>query len=308
MEIEIIPRAPFDFAATARFFRFTQSEIVDTFLGERYRRAFHFAENLHLLNIESRGTRSRPLLALWFTDKRTFTKHEESKAKRLAERMFSTDHDLKKFRARVKDDPLMRTLEEDHRGLHLACWPNLFEALAISILSQQISTTVAMTLKRRMVEKFGEQITIDGETFFAFPRPEAIARASVEDLRSLGLSGAKALGVIELARKISKGELDASELETEENETLIARLTNLRGIGRWTAEWTLMLHFGRTDVFPAGDLALGLFVQKYYNNGREMSEREIRALARERWGLWSSYAAVYFLAGLRAGTISTERR
>ncbi len=89
---------------------------------------------------------------------------------------------------------------------------------------------------------------------------------------------------------------------------MIARLTNLRGIGRWTAEWTLMLHFGRTDVFPAGDLALGLFVQKYYNNGREMSEREIRALARERWGLWSSYAAVYFLAGLRAGTISTERR
>ena len=68
-----------------------------------------------------------------------------------------------------------------------------------------------------------------------------------------------------------------------------------------------MLHFGRTDVFPAGDLALRIFVQKYYNDWREITERDIRSLARERWGRWASYAAIYFLAGLRAGTISTER-
>ncbi|HMF55328.1 MAG TPA: AlkA N-terminal domain-containing protein [Pyrinomonadaceae bacterium] len=308
MEIEITPRAPFDFAATARFFRFTQSEIVDVFSDKRYARAFRFAEKLHLLNVESRGTRSRPSLALWFTDKRAFTGQEESEARKLVERMFSTDHDLKKFRAQVAQDQLMRRLEEEHRGLHLACWPTLFEALAISILSQQISTKVAMTLKRRMVEKFGEQIATGDKTFFAFPSPEAIARASVEDLRAIGLSGAKALSMIELAQRISAGELDESELENEENETLIARLTRLRGIGRWTAEWALMLHFGRTDVFPAGDLALRLFVEKYYNDWRKMTEREIRALAQARWGRWASYAAIYFLAGLRAGMISTERK
>src|SRR5437763_12707728 len=110
MEIKIGPRAPFDFSATARFFRFTQTEIVDTFSGERYARAFHFAGKLHLLNVESRGACSSPSLALWFTDKRAFTRREEQEARRLVERMFSTQHDLKKFRARVKDDPLMRAL------------------------------------------------------------------------------------------------------------------------------------------------------------------------------------------------------
>ena len=68
-----------------------------------------------------------------------------------------------------------------------------------------------------------------------------------------------------------------------------------------------MLYFGRTDVFPAGDLAFRNFVLKYYNEGKEMSEREIRALALSRWGEWSSYAGIYCLAGMRAGLINIQR-
>jgi DNA-3-methyladenine glycosylase II len=198
----------------------------------------------------------------------------------------------------------MRELEEAHRGLHIARWPSVFEALTISILSQQISTIVAMTLKRRLVEKFGERLTVNSETFFAFPSAERLADVSIEDLRALGLSNSKAVSIIELARCVREGELDEDVLKHEDNESLIARLTELRGIGRWTAEWALMLHFGRTDVFPAGDLALRGFVMKYYNSGRLMTEREIRELSHELWGEWASYAAVYFLAGMRAGIIN----
>ncbi|HKQ50753.1 MAG TPA: hypothetical protein VJT74_00190, partial [Pyrinomonadaceae bacterium] len=117
-------------------------------------------------------------------------------------------------------------------------------------------------------------------------------------------SGSKVTAIIELAQKARDGELDESELSRDDNEALIMRLTRLRGIGRWTAEWALMLHFGRTDVFPAGDLALRGFVVKYYNNGVAMHEREIRALANSLWGEWASYAAVYFLAAMRTGTIN----
>jgi 3-methyladenine DNA glycosylase/8-oxoguanine DNA glycosylase len=154
------------------------------------------------------------------------------------------------------------------------------------------------------VEKFGETLMTAGETFYAFPRAAALATTNVDALRALGLSGSKAISIIELARRIHEGELNEDELEREDNESLIERLTQLRGIGRWTAEWALMLHFGRTDVFPAGDLALRGFVLKYYNDGRLMTEREIRALAEVRWGKWASYAAVYFLAGMRAGIIN----
>ena len=304
MEIIIKPRAPFDFAATARFLRFTESEAVDTFKDGRYLRAFHFEDSLHLLKVESRGTLSRPSLVVEIEDRSDANVDEMRMAERLTRRIFSTDHDLRKFRAQVVGDALMSKLEVAHRGLHIARWPTLFEALTISILSQQISTVVAMTLKRRMVERFGERLTMNDKTFFAFPRAEALTEASTDELRALGLSTSKAVSIIEMARHVVDGALEEEKIEREDNEALIARLSSLRGIGRWTAEWALMLHFGRTDVFPAGDLALRAFVVKYYNNGREMAEREVRSLAAARWGNWASYAAVYFLAGMRAGIIS----
>jgi DNA-3-methyladenine glycosylase II len=306
MEIHIKPRAPFDFAATARFLRFTEAEVVDTFRNGNYRRALHLGARLHLLNVESRGTLSRPQLALTLEQGSKATATETRMAETLARRIFSTDDDLKKFRAQVAGDALMSKLEAAHRGLHIARWPSVFEALVISILSQQISTVVAMTLKRRLVEKFGERLSVGGEIFFAFPRAERLARSSMDELRALGLSGSKAVSIIEMAGRSADGELDEDELERVGNEELIERLVKLRGVGRWTAEWALMLHFGRTNIFPAGDLALRGFVVKYYNDRRPMSEREIRMLAAARWGEWASYAAVYFLAGMRAGIINLQ--
>lgn len=299
----IRPRAPFDFAATARFLRYTEREAVDTFSDGCYRRAIHFENQLRLLKVESRGTLSRPLLAVKVEPGSAAQIPESHKAEILAGRIFSIDHDLKKFRAQVAGDSLMSKLEAAHRGLHIARWPDLFEALTISILLQQISTAGAITLKRRLVERFGERLMSAGETFYAFPRAEGLAHTPFSDLRALGLSGSKAASIIELASRTCAGELNEDELAGEDNESLIARLTQLRGIGRWTADWALMLHFGRTDVFPAGDLALRGFVIKYYNDGRLMTEREIRALAEMRWGKWASYAAIYFLAGMRARII-----
>lgn len=305
MEIIIRPRAPFDFAATAGFLRFTEREAVDTFAGGRYRRALHVGGRLRLLTVASTGTPSRPQLNVTLGGGRgraSAAEPEEAGAR--TRQIFSTEHDLKKFRARVAGDPLMSQLEASHRGLHIARWPSVFEALVISILSQQISTAVAMTLKRRVVEKYGERLAAGGETFLAFPTAGALAAAAPQELRALGLSGSKVTAVLELAQKARDGELDEGALAREDNEALIARLTTLRGIGRWTAEWALMLHFGRTDVFPAGDLALRGFVVKYYNDGVAMPEREIRALAGSLWGEWASYASVYFLAAMRAGTIN----
>jgi len=304
MEILIKPRAPFDFAATARFLRYTEQEAVDTFTNGIYRRAIHFENQLRLLKVESRGTLARPLLAVTLDGGSSVSAAAMKMAENFARRIFSPDHDLKKFRAEVAGDPLMSKLEAAHRGLRMARWPQLFESLVISILLQQISTTGAWTMKRRFVEKFGEMLKIEGETFHAFPRAEILAQTAVEDLRAIGLTGAKAASIIQLAQRVHEGELDEDKLQGEENESLIARLTESRGIGRWTAEWALMLYFGRTDVFPAGDLVLRGFVTKYYNDGSPMTEREIRALTSGRWKRWASYAAIYFVAGMRTRIIN----
>ncbi|MCA1612934.1 MAG: hypothetical protein LC800_02025, partial [Acidobacteria bacterium] len=193
-----------------------------------------------------------------------------------------------------------------HRGLRLPRWPTLFEALATSILLQQIATPVAWTLRRRLVERFGDSVGVAGREFRAFPLPRALAGADASRLRALGMTGAKAEGIVGAARAIDSGALDPAALEGEDNEGVVARLSRLRGVGRWTAEWVLMLHFGRRDVFPAADLFLRGAVAKYYNGGAALPEREVRALAHGRWGEWASYAALYFLAGMRAGSVTLK--
>jgi DNA-3-methyladenine glycosylase II len=300
------PRAPFDFEATARFFRFTEAEIVDNFAAGVYARALHFGGELRLLNVASEGTRSRPTLAVSLSPSRRAAPKLLADAEQTVRRMFSVDHDLKSFHARVADDPLMSRLEAAHRGLHLPRWATLFEALANSILLQQIATNVAWTFRRRVVERFGERLLVGGKEFYAFPRPSAIARASVDDLRALGLTNAKALSIVGAARAVDSGALDCEALARADKEEIIARLSALRGVGRWTAEWVLMLYFGRTDVFAAADLFLRGAVVKYYNDGAPMREQEIRALAEKRWGAWQSYAALYLLAGARAGTVTLK--
>ncbi len=308
--INLRPRTPFDFAATARFLRFTEAEAVDTFAFDKYRRLFHIGGRLQLVSVVSNGTPARPSLLVTL-DQQTntpaanaATPQDLQTAANFIERIFSADHDLKKFQAAMIDDPLMRGIEAAHRGLHLARWPTLFESLMISILSQQISIVVAMVLKRRVVEEYGERLMIGDETFFAFPRPEILAVASIEELRALGISNAKAACMIGVAQEVASGALDEAMLAKADNETVIARLIQLRGIGRWTAEWALMLYFGRTNVFPAGDLALRNFVNKYYSKGAPMIEKELRRFADERWSGWSSYVTIYVLAALRTGLIN----
>jgi DNA-3-methyladenine glycosylase II len=299
-------RPPFDFAATAGFLRFSETEAVDTFAAARYARAIHFGERLFLLAVESQEAGAHPAVEVTLAPEQFATPEILYEAARTVRGMFSLEHDLEGWRARLSRDPLMRRLEAEHRGLHLPRWPTLFEALVTSILLQQIATVVAITFRRRVVERFGEQLEVGGQTYYAFPRAERLAQASVEELRALGLSNAKATCIVEVARACAAGELSSATLEREDNETVIARLSRLRGIGRWTAEWVLMLHFGRTDVFAAADLFLRGVVVKYYNRGAAMNEREIRAFAEKRWGAYGSYSALYFLAGMRAGTITLK--
>ena len=306
-DITIRPRAPFDFRATARFQRFTEAELVDHFDGEVYARAQHLGGRLLVLSVRSDGTVARPALTVSLAPARGASGGAAAaEAEATVRAMFSVAHDLRRWRERAAADPLMRRLEAEHRGLRLPRWPTLFEALASSILLQQIATPVAWTLRRRFVGRYGESVAVAGEKFHAFPLASALARAEVAELRALGMNGAKAQSIVEAARAVESGALDPAALAREDNETVIARLSSLRGVGRWTAEWVLMLHFGRTDVFAAADLFLRGAVAKYYNGGTPLPEREVRAVARERWGEWASYAALYFLAGMRAGSVSLK--
>jgi DNA-3-methyladenine glycosylase II len=122
-----------------------------------------------------------------------------------------------------------------------------FTALVRPIIYQQLAGPAARAIYGRMVTALGGEIT-----------PEALLAISPEDLRTAGLSGNKTLSVKDLAAKVLDGTvvLDSRRLARESNEEIVARLTTVRGIGRWSAEMFLLFQLRRLDVWPTGDLVV----------------------------------------------------
>ena len=155
-------------------------------------------------------------------------------------------------------DPVLRGLidelgpiapETDRR----ASRPDAYVALARAIVGQQVSTKAAASIWARFEEALGGD-----------PSPEAVAAAEVEVLRGAGLSGAKAAYVRDLAEHVVSGELDLARIGELSDEDVIADLTEIKGIGRWTAEMFLIFHLGRPDVISAGDLGIRRAIEVAY--------------------------------------------
>jgi DNA-3-methyladenine glycosylase II len=126
--------------------------------------------------------------------------------------------------------------------------PDPFEALVTSITAQQVSLFSAVAIRNRLIQALGTQV---GEVW-AFPARERIAAAKESELVAVGFTRRKAEYTVSLARS----DLDLDELATLDDDEVRARITALRGLGPWTAEWFLARHLARPQAWPAGDLAL----------------------------------------------------
>ena len=131
-----------------------------------------------------------------------------------------------------------------------------FEALVGTIVAQQVSLFSATAIRNRLVERFGER----AGAAWAFPARARLAQATDEELLALGFSRAKADYVIGLAR----AEIDLDALGSLPDDEVKSRLTALRGIGEWTADWFLARHLARPHAWPWGDLALRKAVERFY--------------------------------------------
>lgn len=159
-----------------------------------------------------------------------------------------------------KADPLLYQAALPHAeavaaGVHRRGYKrsDLFAALAGSIVSQQLSTKAADTIWERLKVACGGRVT-----------PEAITRLRTPRLRACGLSAAKTKTLKELSKAILSGNLDLLRLRTISEEEAIERLSEIWGIGRWTAEMFLMFALRREDVFSPGDLGLVRAMETLY--------------------------------------------
>ena len=160
-----------------------------------------------------------------------------------------------------------------------------FEALAQAIAHQQLHAAAARNILGRFIANVGGG---------AFPTPRMVIAAPEAALRAVGFSGSKIAALRDLATKTLDGVVpERAMLEKLSDTEIITRLTEVRGIGRWTVEMLLMFHLGRPDILPVDDFGVRLGFQ-LTNGLRKMPAPKVLALYGERWGPHRSAAAWYF--------------
>jgi DNA-3-methyladenine glycosylase II len=179
--------------------------------------------------------------------------------------------------------PILKALMEQVGPCTLELSPGSFIVLVRSIVSQLISTAAAKTIYARIEAAVGD----------TGAHPASILALGEERLRGVGLSGAKARSLLDLAERTLDGRLPLDHLAELSDEDAIARLVEVRGIGVWTAEMYLIFSLGRLDVLPVADLGLRAGVRDRYGMEDLPRPRELRALA-EPWRPYRSIATWYF--------------
>jgi DNA-3-methyladenine glycosylase II len=116
-------------------------------------------------------------------------------------------------------------------------------------------------------------------------------------LRACGLSGTKAAYLQDLARHFVESRLSVRRWHRMSDDDLIAELTQVRGIGRWTAEMFLIFHMTRPNVLPVDDIGLQRAMSLHYNQGKPLSKLKINSIGK-RWAPWRSVATWYMWRSL----------
>ena len=153
------------------------------------------------------------------------------------------------------------------------------ETLLRTIVGQQVSVAAARSMWNKLTAKFGQPV-----------RLEALLAASDEEMREAGMSRQKAGYLRSLADLVLSGELDLTKLPKDDEEA-IAQLVKIKGIGRWSAEIYLLFAEGRTDIWPAGDLAVQIEIGKLLGLEGKPTEKQLRELG-EKWRPHRGAAAV----------------
>lgn len=189
-------------------------------------------------------------------------------------------------------DPVLGALVEAHGPLdederRRGRPAEAYGALLRSIVGQQLSTKAARTIYERLTLLF------DGHT----PTPGELLAIDPEELRTAGLSRAKASYLRSLAEHVTAGELELDRLTELPDDEVIAQLTAVKGLGPWTAHMFLIFHLRRPDVLPVGDLGVRRAVQLAYGMEALPTVAELEQIA-EPWRPYRSLASLYLWRSL----------
>jgi DNA-3-methyladenine glycosylase II len=182
-------------------------------------------------------------------------------------------------------DPVLSKLAARYPGLAMRSRGDAFSTLARAIVGQQISVKAAQSVWDRLLTELTDM------------KPERLSAADAARLRTCGLSAQKAAYLLDLAQRFTAGALDPECWGELDDEALITELTQVKGIGRWTAEMFLIFYMARPDVLPLDDIGLQRAMSLHYNTGRPLSKLKMRRIGKG-WAPWRSVATWYLWRSL----------
>ncbi|MEN6449766.1 MAG: hypothetical protein ABFC96_04665 [Thermoguttaceae bacterium] len=207
------------------------------------------------------------------------------------ERMFSLKVDLGEFYRFAARDVRLAPLAERFQGMRPPRFPAVFEALVNGFACQQMSLTLGIMLLSRLSQSYGLAAGEGNLARHAFPRPVDLAGLDPRALRPLGFSYQKSRAIVEAAQAVYQRQLDLESLANLSDDEAVHRLEQLRGVGRWTAEYVLLRGLGRWHLFPGDDVGARNNLTRWLKLRKPLDYQRVqRILAR-----WNGYGGlIYF--------------
>ena len=244
--------APFNLEATVRVLQRRPSNLIDLWEHQRYRRTLRVSGRLLVIEVTNRGTIDSPDLRLRILPG-DIPSSGRKEAARIASEILGLKLNSSPCQCRAEGMPSLCATARALRGMRPPRYPDLFETFANVIPFQQLSLEAGMAATRRLVQRFGDVLAVNGSRYSAFPTAATIADARTASLKRCGLSAKKSYALRSIGRAIASGTLSALDIDKLSSSEALAYLTRLPGIGAWSGALVLLRGFGRLDVFPQRD-------------------------------------------------------
>ena len=190
-----------------------------------------------------------------------------------------------------KSDPVLRAIIERVGPFRMEYGDPQFHSLAEAIVYQQLNGKAAVTIFKRFAALAGEPLT-----------PEGILKLTNEQMRAVGLSKQKSAYLRDLAERTHRGELNFARLLELSDEQVIEHLTQVKGIGVWTAHMFLIFALRRPDVLPTGDFGVRMAIKKHYKKRNLPKPAQMEKIAKA-WEPYRSVACWYLWRSLDIKTL-----
>lgn len=216
---------------------------------------------------------------------------------------FDLTNPLDDFYQRLAANETLAYMATDFKGLRLMGIEDMFEAICWCIIGQQINLTFAYKLKRRLVERFGDAVSFEGKNYHLFPHYSVLAEASFDELKEMQYSTQKANYIISTAKAFANGEISKEMIrQLPELSAKQKALTNLKGIGIWTANYVLMKTLKEFTCIPYGDIGL---LNSLANHQIISDRKDLDTINRffEDFKGWESYLTFYLWRSLAPQTV-----